>query len=367
MDILEQIRYTIFVFDDTRALNHRLLYKRMALPSLDDTKSFINESKELCNRLVELESKPPKAGIKTPMISDRIISILRSTLGTDEGSSLKIMLDELIRRIENCITEAEKLLAERPYKFLRNSLNSIFDSDLSKKVVVKEFNEMIFGDGLVNVPLPHYFRKVAYIDTPMVIGMNPSSGQSLYWEELNALLKVPPKKGYKWSISSVIKKEIINGDISYDEDIYSRGFKYKRVDGEEFDLMDCATGIKSFALLQLLLKNQFLDENTLMIIDEPEVHLHPQWIVEYARIIVLLHKRIGVKFFIASHSTDMVSSLRYIAEKERCISRVSFYVAENDKRDSYVFRNLGHDIEPIFESFNKSFERLDYYVGKKKA
>lgn len=43
-------------------------------------------------------------------------------------------------------------------------------------------------------------------------------------------------------------------------------------------------------------------------------------------------------------------------------------MAENEeqKSNAFVFRPLGHDIEPIFESFNKSFERLDYYVSKKK-
>ena len=70
--------------------------------------------------------------------------------------------------------------------------------------------------------------------------------------------------------------------------------------------------VKSFSILQLLLKNGFLQKDTLLIIDEPEAHLHPQWIVEYARMIVLLHKEIGVKFFVASHSTDMILSLIHI-------------------------------------------------------
>ena len=114
----------------------------------------------------------------------------------------------------------------------------------------------------------------------------------------------------------------------------------------------------------MLLKNLYLDENTLLIIDEPEAHLHPQWIVEYARLIILLHKRLGVKFFIASHSTDMVSAIRYISEKDKCLSTVSFYTAEEDDNNNglYIFKSLGHNIEPIFESFNKSFKALDKYV-----
>lgn len=366
VNVLDQIRSSLYILGDSNALNHKLtLYRRFDLLSLDEAGTFIERAKELCGRLLELEMNLP--AVKGPVISDRFLSILRSTLKIRDDRSLKTMLDELLQHIKECFTEAETLLAERPYSFLKSSLNSVFDCDLSKKIVVKEFGETIFGEGLANVPLPHYFQKVAYVDTPMAIGLNSRPGLPSYWEDLNDLLKNPPKKGYKWSISNIIKKEIINGDVSYDDDLYSGGFRYKRTDGEEFDLTDCATGIKAFAMLQLLLKNQFLDENSMMIIDEPEAHLHPQWIVEYARILVLLHKRIGVKFFIASHSTDMVSALRYIAEKEKCLSKLLFYAAENAGPDTYVFKNLGHDIEPIFESFNKSFESLDKYAGGKEV
>ena len=91
----------------------------------------------------------------------------------------------------------------------------------------------------------------------MVIGMDTSYGQPLYWKELNSLLKLPPKRGYKRTINNFIKEEILNGDISFDDDDFSGSFKYKRKDGKEFDLLECATGIKSFSLIQLLLKNLF--------------------------------------------------------------------------------------------------------------
>lgn len=366
VNILEQIR-TVLWSNGARFTASALpmFLRRLELSSLDESKSFMDLSKKLCDRLIELEDRPQKT--KGHIQNNRLKAIIASTLNTDDSKDIRESLDILNHRIEECFHEADKLMAERPYRFLKNSLNSVFDSDLSRKVIVKEFGEPIFGEGLVSVPLPHYFRKVAYMDTPMVVGMDMSAEQPLHWRELNALLKLPPKRGYKWSISNIIKKEIINGDVSYDDDLYSSGFKYSRDDGEEFSLAECATGIKSFAVLHLLLKNQFMDENTLMIIDEPEAHLHPQWIIEYARVLVLLHKRLGVKFFIASHSTDMVSALRYLSEKERCLSDVNFYVAESSRQNSFVFRSLEQDIEPIFESFNKSFERLDYYVDKKEA
>lgn len=365
LNVLEQIQSYLLYNRETRHTFRRFAYKRLELPNWLAVSDYLDWVKKICDRYLELEEFQKKEGIS--ITTERLRSILRSTLKVSEGKDTKEMLELLVKRISEHFEKGEQLRLERPYRLLKDSLDAVFDVNLPKSLTLKEYGDAILGENISNVPLLHYIKKVAYIDTPMVIGMDVSSYQPAYWSELNSLLKQPPRRGYKRSINNIIKEEILQGEASFDNDAFSGEFKYKRADGREFDLLECATGVKSFALLQMLLKNLFLDENTLLIIDEPEAHLHPQWIIEYARLIVLLHKRVGVKFFIASHSTDMVSAIRYIAEKEKCLSAISFYVAESDKQktDTFVFRSLGHDIEPIFESFNKSFESLDYYVGKK--
>ncbi|MBE6247273.1 MAG: hypothetical protein E7110_07755 [Bacteroidales bacterium] len=133
--------------------------------------------------------------------------------------------------------------------------------------------------------------------------------------------------------------------------------------GKTYNLLDCATGVKSFSILQMLLKNGFMSGNTFLIIDEPEVHLHPQWVVEYARLIVLLNKYLGVKFLVASHNPDMVSAIKYISVKEQVSNVLNFYLAElaDSNEESYRYRNLGLDINPIFESFNIALDRINLY------
>ncbi len=365
LSVLEQVQSTLFYHRETRNSFRRQYFRAVELANLEDAHKLLDTIKDICNKFLELENTLQKEG--GSIITERLRLILQSTLKIGEDKDTRKMLDVLIGRISEHVTKAEQLKVERPYRLLKDSLNAAFDTNLPKNITLKEYGDAILGDNISNVPLLHYIKKVAYIDTPMVIGMETSSRQPAYWKELNYLLKQPPRRGYKRTINNIIREEIIMGDASFDEDDFSGGFKYRGNDGKEFDLLECATGIRSFSLLQLLLKNLFLDNDTLLIIDEPEAHLHPQWIVEYARLIVLLHKKVGVKFFIASHSTDMVSAIRYIAEEEKCLSSLSFYVAEKDEQgnDSFVFRPLGSDIEPIFESFNKSFERLDYYVGKK--
>lgn len=110
------------------------------------------------------------------------------------------------------------------------------------------------------------------------------------------------------------------------------------------------------------LNNGKLRKDTLLIIDEPEAHLHPQWIVEYARMVILLNKKLGVKFFIASHNPDMVSAIKYIAQKEKVESGLNFYLAEKVE-NSYVYnyKPLKTEIEDIFSSSNIAIERINQY------
>ncbi|MCD8539087.1 MAG: ATP-binding protein [Leadbetterella sp.] len=183
-----------------------------------------------------------------------------------------------------------------------------------------------------------------------------------HWDDLNELLLNGNKIG-KNEVVELISKTIINGDVEYDEGIFMADeFKFKRLDGAVFNLLDVATGIKAFSIILLLLKNGHLNNKTLLIIDEPESNLHPQWIIEYARIIVLLHKNLGVKFFLASHNPDMVSAIRYISEKEGVISNVNFYLAKRlEEEYIYDFESLGTNIDPIFESFNIAIDRINKY------
>jgi hypothetical protein len=193
-----------------------------------------------------------------------------------------------------------------------------------------------------------------------MFGINSSDIQ--HWDELNEILAKSGKSSFT-DLSNEISRHIIHGDVSINDDSdFGNDFVFKRDDEGVFNLLDCATGVKSFGMLQLLLKNGSLTDKTLLIIDEPESHLHPQWIIEYARLIVLLNKIVGVKFFIASHNPDMVSAIKHISHKEGVIDQVNFYIAEkNGKKYTYNYRHLGSEIDPIFESFNIALERIHYY------
>lgn len=294
---------------------------------------------------------------------ERIKSVLSNLLNINKkNNSLSELLEDLEKRINELNDSYEKRNLSRPYTVFKRKLEDVLGVSL-RDVVIKEFNVPFVGKGVNSVPIMHYVQNVVYIDTPMIVGVDFLMNGAEHWEDLQSLLGKPRQRSFSKKIFNNLKDDIIHGESAKDDDRYFSSLRYNREDGQSFPLFDSATGIKSFSILQMLLRNGVINKNTLLIIDEPEAHLHPQWIVEYARLVVQMHKTIGTKFFIASHSTDFVSAIRYIAAKQRQLSSLNFYLSQESKEKAYMFYylHLGKNIEPIFASFNKSYDKLSEY------
>ncbi len=133
-------------------------------------------------------------------------------------------------------------------------------------------------------------------------------------------------------------EKIINGKFEKN----SRGdFKFIR-NNKEIEIVNVAAGIRSFGLLQVLLSNHQIHEKRILIFDEPEVHLHPKWQLEMAKIIVELVKN-GVKVLVNSHSPYMIEALKRYSEVEKIEDKTNFYLAEN----GYIEHQ--ESLEGIFE------------------
>ena len=272
-------------------------------------------------------------------------------------------LDVLKSFIEDKIKEAENIIKLRPIRLFTQEFSKAFRGNEHPKVFnVLEEDEVIIDLNSPSLSIPFSVQKAIYIDSPMSLGAGSSSNK--HWSDLTKFIFFEDKNlsdFHNNDIYTSISKNIKGEAVKFTLGTLST-LTFLREDGKEFELTEVATGIKAFSIIQLLLKNGHIDNRTLLIIDEPESHLHPQWIVEYARMIVLLHKHIGVKFFLASHNPDMVSAIRYIAEKEGVLDNVNYYLAEKEEEAYlYNYRALGSDIEPIFGSFNIAIDRISQY------
>lgn len=270
-----------------------------------------------------------------------------------------VLLDKLKELTHQFFSNAIQTIESRDIEVFITKLYNHFGDDLKKQFNIIEFGVPITDWKHQKLLMTHWIRDCVYIDTPMAIMSDNYTGNE-YWDDLIAILQTPATFPMDNQLNIINK--IIEGEVLYSYDSIEDDFVYKRDDGAIFNLNDCATGIKAFGIIQILLNNGHLNKNTILIIDEPEAHLHPQWIVEYARLIVLLNKYLGVKFFIASHNPDMVSAIKYIAQKERISDNLNFYLAQKHLNTySYNYIDLQRNIDPIFESFNIALDRINQY------
>lgn len=265
-------------------------------------------------------------------------------------------IESIVRKID------EEAFTTRPKKYLLDRLPLLFHTDEKPELVeLYENGEPILGKDNKNIAMPFFIKNVIYLDSPMAFqSVNPNRE---HWDKINSLLvkklstnQLLPESN-RLICNEILK--VIGGGINIDSN--NRILFTREKDNLKLELTDCATGIQSLSILFSLLNNNSINNNTLLILDEPEVHLHPQWITELARILVLIRKYVKCHIFISTHSTDMIRGLKYLSEQEKIQDNLNFFLAEESKDypSKFDYVNLEDQIGKIFKCFNKSFEKLD--------
>jgi predicted ATPase len=203
-----------------------------------------------------------------------------------------------------------------------------------------DFKEYFFDEKSIMDKYKRPFKDITYIQTPLIwdlenffSAISQFKEQVVQEEQNRELMAFDFKYPYiLWDlygkfVKSRIQKsnidlaskisKIINGDFER----FGGNFVFKR-DEISYPLIQVAHGIKSFGILQVLIRNGHLNRFNFLVIDEPEVHLHPKWQIEYAKLIVELVKR-GVKVLITSHSPFFIEAIESLYKK------TDFYLARD--------------------------------------
>ncbi len=148
---------------------------------------------------------------------------------------------------------------------------------------------------------------------------------------------------------------ITNGNgFSFEDD--KKDFYFNKNENTQFKSINTATGLKSFGIIQLLIQANILNERSLLIIDEPEIHLHPKWQVEYAKLIVALVKN-DIPVLITSHSPEMIQAISVFSKEYGIQNRTAYYLTESDGISSQI-NDVTNDINKIFVKLTEPLHNL---------
>ena len=142
--------------------------------------------------------------------------------------------------------------------------------------------------------------------------------------DLAKALRIAPSRGKNYSVfaeSRKIVEGIVDGKVEYDD---SRTKWYYKQGNQKFSIGAASEGVKKIAIMDRLLANGYLNNHSVIFIDEIESALHPDAICAFLDVIDLIAHKMGIQVFITSHSYFVIKKLYLIALKRKgsvqCIS-----------------------------------------------
>ena len=114
--------------------------------------------------------------------------------------------------------------------------------------------------------------------------------------------------------------------------VISHGKYYYSENGVDFDFRNISAGLKSFALIERMLETGVLKKKDILILDEPEIHLHSEWQIIYAELIVALQKYFDLTILIVTHSFQFLESLNFFMKKYDIWDKVNYYMPESNEK-----------------------------------
>lgn len=133
---------------------------------------------------------------------------------------------------------------------------------------------------------------------------------------------------------------------------------------EPLKVSNLSMGLKSFALIRLMIERLILRKGDILVLDEPENHLHPAWQIAYAEAIVLLRKCFNLKVLLTTHSPYFLEALElfhrgYCADETPNTFRAYEPILDGETFRVVGLKDIGANVDGMFEKFYLAFRELD--------
>lgn len=154
-------------------------------------------------------------------------------------------------------------------------------------------------------------------------------------------------------------KKIINGDFVKE----NNRVKFKSNDLEDgFDLQTLSSGLKGMSVLLRLIECGKLEEKGTIILDEPEIHLHPKWQLKYAELLIELQKILNLHILISSHSPYFISAIEAYSAKHEIADKCKYYLSDLNEENMAVFEDVTRDTDKIYKKLAEPLKELEKII-----
>lgn len=287
--------------------------------------------------------------------------------------------------VENVINRVKEAIAISDKDFYNLIANKVFNSEFSNQII--NFNaetgranlniqqkDIIIEIGKKSVKSNSFMklhRDIIYIESPFILD-NINYRHDILPHRYNIVHKLAYDNNRQNMTSELIiqnkLENIFNllSDIGIGElykettDIGRDIFKYKEENNDNrIEISNISAGIKTFIILKTLILNGQIADKGCIILDEPEVHLHPEWQLVFAKLIVLLQKTFNLHILLNTHSPYFLRAIQVYSSKYEIADRCNYYLAENNEDGTASIRDVKGSIEEIYKLLHRPFQDLE--------
>lgn len=277
--------------------------------------------------------------------------------------------------------DIEKSLVQNFWKRIFNGQVNSLRNDSFARVTLeirgKSFGMDFGGNSCLAINHPFdILNKAIFVHSPYVldyVNVSPRAGSPSGWNagEMDGSLLSILKHGKPYNaVEDVLMRQKVEGVLSELGELLPGTFvrnesgelRYKKAGYREgLPVCSLSTGLKSFAILNLLLEHMAFGEKDVLIFDEPEVNLHPSWQLKYAELIVLLQKAFDLTVLFNTHSPYFLQAIEVYSAKHGVADRCKYYFSEN-KGEAAEFKDVTGHTEEVYRRMLAPFEDLQRVV-----
>lgn len=311
---------------------------------------------------------------------EKKLEVLNDVRGLDDESKdeLKDTLEKIKKRINLSDDEIMKKITQinfnKEFNSQINNLNFLEEGNIDLKIKNKNINLIISNDKIQIKDFFSLYENVMLLDNPRIID-NLAENIILSANKIFSIIENLHNSKFISMLrndkSSTATDNILNEEILskieeklnkiVDGKFLKKDFGvyfYRNKSGKEINIKNLSTGFKVFSIIKLFIQNNQLSENGTIILDEPEIHLHPEWQLKFAELIVLLQKEFSMHILLTTHSPYFVSAIEVFSEKYKIDDKCKYYVAEN-KGNSGVIKDITGNTNIIFKKMARPFQDLE--------
>lgn len=298
-----------------------------------------------------------------------IKSIINTYKENLEIGDISNLVDEINDTLKISDKEIIKVIVSRVMnKEFHNQINTVFCKEkrnigkINLEIKDRSIDLKVENNEISDIQ--NYFlinKETVYIDNPFILDSydyeeenhQTHLANNIFSENENsAISEIKVKK----KLNNIYKKlnSVLSGEILENK---NSKFVYRK-NGEDIDLKNLSTGLKTFAIIKMLLQNGTLEESGTIILDEPEIHLHPEWQLLFAELIVLLQKEFGMHILLTTHSPYFLNAIEVFSEKYKINEKCKYYIAENDANGS-IIKDMTGNTRKIYRKLARPIQDLE--------